>query len=376
MGSLSVSEAPVAPLGRSEGGALPLARTALQPLPARLGLTQATASELRFSGRSALRAPIVLSPVLLALSSLTWLAPTPSDGTRVLGSLLCLACALASVVVSWPRKLQLCVRPGERTWTVRGQARALPEAARWRLCSEQRGDSPQLHYLAVLQLDAGPAWPLLSDPDPAAVLRQLHDVLGHWKCPIDNEWGLPEAAAPWSFQASTAFESADRAPATLVRGPPPPAGLRWTMVGATGLVLLDLITLVVSASAQVERVHVLSLILPALTGASLLAITLAVLSLHERLSIGRQLRQERSVLGRRRLRGPAVLAKGVRGVYLLSPDGARPRHLLVDSEQGPLSLPVSEHEPERLRDQVIQALAEASRASESAASVLRKRQSG
>lgn len=357
MGSLSVSEAPVAPLGRSEGDALPLARTALRPLPAGSRLTQATASELRFSGRSALRAPIVLSPVLLALSSLTWLAPTPSDGIRVVGSLLCLACALASVVLSWPRKTELCLRPGERTWTFRGQTRALPAAARWRLCSEQRRDSPQLHYLGVVQLDAGPAWPLLSDPDPAAVLRQLHDVLGHWNCPVDNDWGLPEAAAPWSFEAPTTFEPGDRAPATVVRGPPPPAGLRWTMIGATVLVLLDLLTLVLSASAQVERVHVLSLILPALTGASLLAVTWAVLSSHERLSIGRQLRQERSVFGRRRQCGSAVLARAVRGVYLLSPDGAPARHLLVDSEQGPLSLPVNEHEPERLRDQINEALA-------------------
>jgi len=233
----------------------------------------------------------------------------------------------------------------------------LPEAPRWRLCTEQRGDSPQLRYLAVLQLDAGPAWPLLSDPDPAAVLRQLHGVLAHWVCPIDNEWGLPRDAAPWSFEASRTPEQPGSATATIVRGPPPPAGLRWTMIVASVVVLLDLITLVLSASAQVEQVHALSLILPALTGGSLVAVTLAVLSSHQRLSIGRQLRQEASVLGLRRPCGAAVLAKGVRAVYLLAPEGARPRHLLVDSEQGPLSLPGSEHDAEQLRDQVNQALA-------------------
>jgi hypothetical protein len=54
----------------------------------------------------------------------------------------------------------------------------------------------------------------------------------------------------------------------------------------------------------------------------------------------------------------------VRGVYLLAPQGSRPRHLLLDSAQGPLSLPVSEHEPERLRDQVTRAVAQAARTSE------------
>jgi hypothetical protein len=362
MGSLSVSEAPVAPARRSEGDALPVTRTALRPVPAHLQLAQATTSELRFAGRSGLRAPVVLSPVLFVLGSLTWLAPTPSDGTRVLGSLLCLACALATILVSWPRKLELCVRPGEGTWRLHRQIHALPEAPRWRLCTEQRRDSPQLRYLAVLQLDAGPAWPLLSDADPAAVLRQLHAVLAHWNCPVDNEWGLPREAAPWSFEASTPLEHAGSGTATIVRGPPPPAGLRWTMIVASVVVLLDLITLVLSASARVERVHALSLILPGLTGGSLVAVTLAVLSVHQRLSIGRELRQEASVLGLRRLCGTAVSARAVRAVYLLAPEGARPRHLLVDTEQGPLSLPVSEHQPERLRDEVSQALAQAARA--------------
>jgi len=136
------------------------------------------------------------------------------------------------------------------------------------------------------------------------------------------------------------------------------------MIGATVLVLLDLIMLVLTASRLVDRVHVLSLILPALLGGSLVLLTLAVLTLHQRLSIGSELRQEASMLGVRRPRGAAVRADAVRGVYLLAPPGATPRHLLVDSQQGPLSLPVNEHEPERLRDQVNRALAQAARASE------------
>ena len=361
MGSLSVSEAPVAPLGRTADDALPLARTAVRPVPARLRLTQATESELRFAGRSALGAPLVLAPVLLALSGLTWLAPTPSDAPRVLASMLCLGCALAAILTGWPRKLELSVRPLERTWSLHGQTHALPEAPPWRLCTELRSDSPQLCYLAVIQLDDGPAWPLLCDPDPAAVLRQLHSVLARWSCPVDSQWGLPADAAPWSFEAPTALGQEGAAPPTIVRGPPPPAGLRWTMLGITALVLLDLITLVLSASRLVDRVHILSLILPALLSGSLALLTLAVLTLHQRLSIGRELRQEASLLGARRPRGAVVPATAVRGVYLLASPGSKPRHLLVDSEQGPLSLPVSEHEPERLRDQVNRAVAQAAR---------------
>ena len=92
MGRPPVSEAPRGPLERSVAAPLPPPDDAARRLPTRVRLASADARELRFVGRSPLRAAALLAPVWLVLSSLTWVAaPGPSDGPRVLGSLACLA---------------------------------------------------------------------------------------------------------------------------------------------------------------------------------------------------------------------------------------------------------------------------------------------
>jgi hypothetical protein len=155
-----------------------------------------------------------------------------------------------------------------------------------------------------------------------------------------------------------------------------PAGLRWSLRVITGLVLLDLTFLVISASAHVLWVHSLSLILPILSGLCLLVICIAVATRHARLVIGTQITLEERVLGLLLAR-QQVRSDSVRGVYLVAAAGGA-QHVLVDSNEGPLALLIRARDADRLQQELKRSLARshAAPASESIASAPRRWQSG
>src|SRR4029079_18321447 len=110
------------------------------------------------------------------------------------------------------------------------------------------------------------------------------------------------------------------------------AALRWVLGVMTGLVLLGLTVLVLTASRGGPAVHPLSLVLPALTASCLVAIAAGVMTRHQLLVIGAQLAVEQRVLGLRGAR-QQVPSKAVRGVYPLPTRGSS-QHLLIDSADG------------------------------------------
>jgi len=347
-------------------------------LPANLHLAAASPSELRFVGGWPARAPLLLSPVWLGLASLSWLAPTPSDPGRVLVSLLCLGVALALIARCRPRRAELLVRLRERqlAWG-RGQVAGLPAAPRWSLVVEQPPQASQPHYAALLQ-DGERCWPLLTSADPAQLLRELRSVLAHWPGEVVQQWGLPNDVQPWVFRATGSLSEPDpEGERILVRGWRAAAGLRWVLGVMTGLVLVDLTFLLLTASGQVPAVHPLSLVLPALMASYLVAIAAGVATRHQRLLIGEQLAVEQRVLGLRGAR-QQVPSSAVRGVYpLATRSGAQ--HLLIDSADGPLALLVRAREAERTREQLARGLAHLAHAlpaSESIASAPHRWQSG
>jgi hypothetical protein len=377
MGSPSVSEAPTGPLGRSEAVPLPPSGAMAHALPPRLRLAAASPTELRFAGGWPARAPLLLSPVWLGLASLSWLAPTPAHVGRVLVSLLCLGVALLLIARCGPRRVEVYVRPEERLlrWGRRKVA-ALPAAPRWLLVVEQAPETPQPRYAAVLE-GGDRSWPLLAGEDPAQLLRELRTVLAHWPGEVVQQWGLPEHAQPWVFRsAAERAEPGSDEPSVLL-GWHASAGLRWVLGVMTGLVLLDLTFLVLTASRNVPAVHPLSLVLPALTASCLVAIAAGVMTRHQRLVIGAQLAVEQRVLGLRGAR-QEVPSKAVRGVYPL-PTGGSAQHLLIDSAEGPLALLVREREAKQVREELLRSLARLAHAiptSESIASAPHRWQSG
>ncbi|MEO8180105.1 MAG: hypothetical protein ABI895_14820 [Deltaproteobacteria bacterium] len=377
MGSAPVSEAAKGPSGRSDAAASPPSRVTARQLPPRLRLAEASPSRLRFVGWWPARAPLLLSPVWLVLSGLTWFAPTPPDALRLLVSLACLGVGLGLIAACRPRRVEVLLQHGAGRLTLApGWVEQVAPQPHWVLVTEQPLEAPRPRYAALL-VDGERSWPLLRARDPAQLLRELRSVLLHWPGEVEQAWGLPSSARPWSFRAVLPVRDLE-APAerAVLRGLRAPAGLRWALRVITGLVLLDLTFLVISASAHVLVVHSLSLILPTLSGLCLLVICIAVATRHARLVIGTQITLEERVLGLRLAR-QQVRSDSVRGAYVVAAGGGA-QHLLVDSNEGPLALLIRARDAERLREELKRSLARShtAPASESIASAPRRWQSG
>lgn len=364
-------------------GALPLPpRAPGSELPPRLRLQAGSADELSFVGWWPPTAPLLLCPVLLVISSLAWLSPGPLGAERLLVSLLGWSSTLLLAWCCRPRRARLTLRPAAHQLLIgretAGQVVALPEALRWRLTVEHVPELPQPRYRALL-LHGERSWAVLGNTDPAELLRDLGHVLARWPGTVEQDWQLPRDAEPWSFSAAPASAASASAPelgARVLSGSRADRTLCWAMIVMTWLVIIDLAYLVVSASARVTSVHPLSVGLAALGAACLCAISASVITRHPRLVLGRQLSQEHSILGLRRVLW-RVRPQSVRGVHVLAPGSARRGHLLVDSSDGALALLVESHDAERLRQELLSHLEQpAARASESAASALRRWQSG
>lgn len=379
MGRRPVSEAPRGPLERSVAASLRPQDGAARRLPARMRLAGADARELRFVGRSPVLAPVLLAPVWLVLGSLTWVAaPGPTEGVRWLGSLACLAVGVGLLVGTRARRIEWRLRPAQRTLQLPdGSTQALSAAARWLLTAEHPAEAPRLCYSAVL-VDGDRRWPVLRGDDPAQLLRELRLVLAYWPGEVSDEWALPSGTQPWSFRDASAHVGASQnAERRVLRGFGSGRGLRWVLGIATGLVLVDLTLLVLSASAHLPSVHPLSLALPAITASWLVAIAVSVATRHPRLTMGSELLLEHRVLGLR-YAAAQVRSDSVRGVHLLAAHSGL-RHLLIDSAEGPLALLLRVSEAEGKKRELLQSLARLGSeppANESIASAPHRWQSG
>jgi hypothetical protein len=314
--------------------------------PCRMQLVSSSAEGLLFRGLTRPLAPLLLAPLLLVLASLPWLGPTPMDVLRGLASAACLALASAAAITSWPRKRLLRLVAQPRVLIAGNEPTPLSGNLRWQLRAEREADAPYTVYSALLVLEDGRAWAVLRHPDPELVLRQFREVLAHWSHPVECGWGLPAGVRPWLFEgqgnvgapAPVAFDAALPS-RMLVCAPLARRDLSWSLAVMTLLVLIDLGFLVLSAGAALPQIHALSMLLPALFGGGLLALTLGVATGHARLVIAADILTETCVLGVRWLRGGVRLA-AVRGVYVIGSDEAERCHLLLDSREGPLALPV------------------------------------
>src|SRR5689334_24949374 len=152
MGRRPVSEAVRGPLEHSVAVSLHPQDGSACRLPARMRIAAGDARELRFLGRSRVGAPVLLAPVWLVLGSLTWLAASsPTEGLRWLGSLACLAVGAGLLVGARPRRLEMRLRPAQRSLELPdGSTQALSAAAHWLLTTEHPAEAPRPWYSAVL----------------------------------------------------------------------------------------------------------------------------------------------------------------------------------------------------------------------------------
>jgi hypothetical protein len=324
-------------------------------------LVSASAAELRFGGRTRLLASGLLAPLSLALASLPWVAEAPVDPVRALVSCFFLGAAGVAVFTSWPRRLLVEIACGERQLSVGSQKSALSGQLRWVLCAEEQADGPHTAYVARLQLEDGSGWALIRDRHPARVLEQLRQLQACWPQPVESRWGLPEQLRPWEPEPR---EPEPREPETAAEGPPAQAlirvpmahkDLRWSIALMTLLVLVYLTFLVATAGAEVAHIHPLSVVLPIVLGASMLVLSLALATWHARLVVAQRVSVETSWFGVRRV-DASVSRRSLRGVYVLGAAGSERWHLLLDSSEGALALPVPRSQAEALARQARSAL--------------------
>jgi hypothetical protein len=327
-------------------------------------LVSASSKQVLFAGRTRTQAPLLLSPLFLALASLPWLGLAPIDGLQLTVSLFCCAATVALVVASWPRPIQLRLRGKELELVNARQTQVVPDTARWVLRTEDDTDSPHGAYTAALELEGGQQWTLLRHPDPSTVLGQLRAVLKHWPRPVECHWGLPEQVRPWIFEPDAAVEPAGDtsakptgAPlnATVIRAPLCRTDLLRVMGVMTLLTVTDLVFLVLTAGAAAPSIHPLSVVLPILTGASLVALTFGLASAQARLVIARRVRVETGALGFRKSHG-AVRLDAVRGAHVVGTAASERWHVLVDSADGPLAMPVRKAHAKALAERAQQAI--------------------
>lgn len=353
MGMSSVTEAAAWPDAGSDAVRRE-ARSALRG-SARLELVSADSGELQFAGRQAPLAPIFLSPLLLVLGSLPWLAPRPMDAVRFAtsGVFLAAACGLASW--TWPRRrlLRVTAKDSGSSSAVIAQ----PGRVRWVLDAEHAPDVLSAAYTVSLEPDGGASFTVLQGTDPERLLWQFSEVLRYWPGPVDCRWGLPDAARPWNIKPQSGPRTVNEgAEQSAVVAPLAHRPLIWCARIMAALVVADLTFLVTSVGIGLPYIHPLSLVLPLALAGCLVALAVALAGGHSRLLIGGCVRRESSLFGIRRTHGSLRL-ESVRGVYAVGVAAADQWHLLVDSSDGPLALPVPRRDAEAFARQAERAIA-------------------
>lgn len=357
MGRSSVSEAPRETTTLAQVALRPVAASILFPSgPNSSRLVHADPNELRFATSSRVRAPILLCPLLVILAALPWLAGSV-DSLRFGVSALFFLASLTIGARSWPRAVHSRLNPRSRKLHVGGQTLSVPEGSRFVL--EQWHDdtrAPQGCYVAQLELPTGERFPLIQDVHPERVLDSLQRVLEHFPHPVECHWGLPVEAAPWMFERPRVTDSRPPLGQTLFRERVAGPTLVRLMAVTACLVVLDLSVLVTTQRTQLAYVHPLSIILPIIFGACLVALSLGLTSCHARLSIGTEVTTDINVFGSSH-GARSRRADRVRDVYVIGHAAAGRRHLLLDTSDGPLAIAVRAAHADGLARSVTRAIA-------------------
>jgi hypothetical protein len=307
-------------------------------------LRQASRSRLSFEGRSPASAPLMLVPVVSGLALVPWLSPSPLTWQRLLTAFLLAAAALVLARIGWARLRRVDVLPGSRELVVDGVTRSFTDAPRWALEAYLEPlDRQGCRYAAVLELGAE-RWTLLQGSAPDRVLADLGQVLAVWPAPVSSGWGLPEHVRPWDFALSAArtFDERAEAAAQVIYGPRFGAatGLAGVLVLITITVAADMVFLVSTGAASLSDVHPLSIALPSVMVFGLVCLTVWIASARSALVIGRSVVLTTASLLYNATRG-SVRAEVVRGVHVVGAEGGGHRHLLIESDDGPLAMLVN-----------------------------------
>lgn len=259
----------------------------------------------------------LLSPLFLALAASPWVFGAPLGGaltTTLLAALLFLGVFL----VTRPRTLSFPV----------------PRSGRLRLVTRTVKDPH--HYCVYLGSEDGSEQLVLEHPDPAVVLEEAQRLARDAGLEIEAGWGLPPEALRDVAPDGAGDRGASVRAGSVVgwRFPWQPEVGGFVLFGGTFELSVFLWVLFHTRS----EASGLALALPLLTVLSLFLMSAWLFSARTRVQASREgLRVERVILGRGReiLRLPV---ERIRSAHAVSPQADPPRHLLLLTGGGPISL--------------------------------------
>jgi len=306
-------------------------------------LTHASPTRLVFTHRRSL-GPTLLSGTLLGvMGTLPLLALGPLTAGRIALCVVLYAVAGTLLHIARRRVEQLVVSLDRGT--IEGDHASHP-ITRARFLSLSSTGSAEEHaqrgrYRVELVMEGPARLVLLERSDPAKVLADLRRLLRHWSLPVRSGWGLPDGAEPWKESGSP---NRDRPSSPVVEhGAPFPneRGAGWCVLG--GSIVIGT-AMGIMHGARVEKGAPTALLSWFLSGVTLsLVVALAAFLLTDRVEArveGDEVRVERRVVGVR-VSQRVVRTGDVRGVYAVGVDESVPLHLLLDTQEGLESFPLT-----------------------------------
>lgn len=303
-------------------------------------------------GRNATRAPLLLgTAVVLAIALALFTEPKTASSAHVIPWLAVGAAGLLAVMVGWPRRRRIALKRGEDVIVVDGtRERLAPSEARLVLSAvKPEGVAGPSEYGVVLERGADTGLVLISGARPDRVLRDLALVRRVSPLAVSPGWGLP-ADSSWIETGGGSLE--DRGTRRTASALAPPTGR--TKKSIAGTILVGSVG--ISAIIVVDVWHrislgdtpsILSLALPILFVTILVAIALGIWTSRTSFDLGTDLVFSRHVYGIT-IERQSLARASIRSGYLVSPNGATPKHVLLDTESGPVSFPCTPEDGARV----------------------------
>jgi hypothetical protein len=305
--------------------------------------------ELR--GRRSIRGPLLVGGVLLFGPALaTLLAAPPLTTSRVLVAAVIATIAAGLIGSGWPKLRQVRIDPRQRTIQVGSSVPAALGEGAWLQLGPAPAHAPTgpARYGVILERREASPVLLLASENPSIALRELSFLREALPLPVAAGWGLPADGVPWVDRGGTSAARAEGrgTPDEFVGQPARRRAATTLMVGAAAIATG--IALHVSRRvAQGDAPHPVSLALPVLGIAALLAVAVAVGTEGARLSVGTALVCEERVWGLTYARY-VVPRASIRRAHLVGPRGTDARHVLLDTTDGPVAFPCDTADGERV----------------------------
>jgi hypothetical protein len=304
-------------------------------------LSQVSRNRLEFRGRTRARAPLLVGVALGVMAALPWIMPGSVFPWRALASALLAAVGAWVIAACVPHRERIVIDLNRNVLLRKGGTLPLSRvrSVRLRTTGPVEDEWPLLRYRADLVLDDERHQRLLERNEPAGVLADLRQVVRVLNWPVESGWGLPADAAPWSESDAPAATSSRSAASVDVRAArfESQRAAAATVLGSGVFTCVAMTVMLINERRRGGHIGTLSLALAASAATLVLLIGVALATEYVRVRANGELSVEQHVLGfvwRRFELSP----ESVRGVYLVGPDPASPRHLLFDAKSGPIAV--------------------------------------